>query len=392
MYDYIIIGSGPSGGTISKNLHDAGAKVLLVEAGKFMRKGTFPKTEQDYSAQLFWGGGIEFDADAKTAFLRARVMGGTSIVNQCLQDRFDDVALSDWKERSGIDYMTVDAMDPYYERVETKMSLHTFDQSEFNRNAELFTAGCDKLGYKWKYLRRGQTDCKTKEGNDCLLCLGGCHRDSKQSSLVASIQIAEKSGMEILPEFEVEKVEHFNEHVLVHGKKNKQNQTLKAKKLVLASGSFGTTKIMLNSGFKDNLPALGKGFCQHPQFMLFGIYDQPVDSHKGAFQTVASYDSNFRKKGFKLENVFGPPISIAMLINSIGKIHQTAMKKYRHMACIEVAVRDQPEGGGISLDKKGKLIVKKVLTDQDKKRRDEGLQTIINIFNASGAKEVVNSP
>ena len=391
MYDYIVIGSGPSGGTISKNLHDAGAKVLLVEAGKFLRKDTFPKTEADYSAQIFWGGGIEFDADAKTAYLRARVMGGTSIVNQCLQDRFDDVALNDWKDRSGVDFMTVDAMAPYYERIEKKMTLHNFERKEFNRNAELFTAGCDQLGYKWKELRRGQTDCKTLEGNDCLLCLGGCHRDSKQSSLVTSIQVAEKTGMEILAEFEVDKLEHFDDHVLVHGTKNKQKQTLKTKKVVLSGGSFGSTKIMFNSGFKDKLPALGKGFCQHPQFMLFGIFDQPVNAHKGAFQTVASHDPNFRQKGFKLENVFGPPIAIAMLINSSGKEHQRIMQKYSHMACIESAVRDQPEGGEITV-KKGKLIVTKHLTDQDKKRRDAGIETIINIFNAAGAKEVVNSP
>jgi len=392
MYDFVVVGSGSSGGTVAHNLHEAGAKIVLLEAGKFFRKDTFPKTEMDYSAQLFWGGGLEFDSQARTAFLRAKCVGGTTIVNQCLMDRFDDVAFDDWKQRSGVDFLSVAKMLPFYEKIEAKMKLHTFEKEETKRNAQLFTAACDKLGHKWKYLRRGMSDCKVEEGNDCIGCLGGCFRDSKQSSLVYSVQVAEQKGLEIRAEFEVEKIEHFADHVLIHGFQNKIKQEIKTKKVVIAAGSFGTTQLMLKSGFKAKLPALGKGFCQHPQFMLFGVFDIPVDAHKANFQTVGSDDPNFRKQGFKLENVFAQPISVGMLFRTYGKQHQDIMKKYRYMSCIEVAVRDQPEGGEISIDKKGKLIVTKTLTEQDKRRRDTGLATIKNIFSAQGAKEVVDSP
>jgi choline dehydrogenase-like flavoprotein len=126
--------------------------------------------------------------------------------------------------------------------------------------------------------------------------------------------------------------------------------------------------------------------------MLFGVFDSPVDGYKGNFQTVASADPNFRKKGFKLENVYAQPISIGMLFQTYGKEHQEIMKKFRYMSCIESAVRDQPEGGEISMDKKGKLVITKNLTDQDKQRRDAGLETIRNIFATQGAKEVIDSP
>ena len=193
MYDFAIVGSGPGGGVLAKNLHDSGAKVLLIEAGKFLRKDTFPRTESEYSSQLFWGGGIEFDVHAKTAFLRARVVGGTSIVNQALMNRFDEEAFRDWKERSGVDYFNVEAMTPYYDKAEGEIKMHTFNEDDFTRNTEIFTDACDKIGYKWKFLRRGMEDCRNAEGNDCIGCLGGCHRDSKQSTLVASIQVAEKN-------------------------------------------------------------------------------------------------------------------------------------------------------------------------------------------------------
>lgn len=390
-YDYIIVGSGPSGGNLAYHLNKAGAKCLLLEAGKFFRKNTFPRNEADTSAQLYWGGGIEFDADARMAFLRARVVGGTSIVNQCLLDRFDDIAWDSWKQQSGVDFFSLEHMAPYYEKVEKNLSLHTFSETDKNRNAGLFTAACEKLGYKWHYLRKGQNDCGHEQGNDCIACLGGCHRDSKQSSLVGYVQKAEKEGLEIISEVQVEKIEVNSERARVFAVKDKKQVEYYAKNLVLAGGSFGTTSILLKSGFKEKLPALGKNFSSHPQWMTFGVFDEPVNSHKGFFQTVASKDPSFRKKGFKLENVFAPPISIGMLFNVFGKKHQDIMRNYTKMSCIEVAIRDD-NAGEITVNKGGKLIVKKPLTDGDKKKRDEGLQVVKNILSTSGAKQIIDSP
>ena len=125
--------------------------------------------------------------------------------------------------------------------------------------------------------------------------------------------------------------------------------------------------------------------------MWFGVFDEIVDGHRGSFQTVASKDPQFRKDGFKLENVFAGPVSTALLLRGYGKDHQRVMKKYRHMSCIEVAVRDE-NAGEISVSKSGRLVVKKPLTDQDKQRRDKGLNAIENILATSGAKEVIKAP
>lgn len=391
MYDYIVIGSGPSGGNVAYNLFKAGANVLLLEAGKLFNKKTFPRDEADVSAQLYWGGGIEFGADARMAFLRARVVGGTSIVNQCLLDRFDDIALDDWKDESGVDWFNSQHMAQYYDTVENRLALHTFEQNDMNRNAQLFTDSCDKLGVKWGYLRRGQSDCALDRGNDCLGCLGGCHRDSKQSSYVGFIKNGIQEGLQLQTDTEVDRIENNGDIVTIHARHRGEPVKLQSKNVVLAGGSFGTTKMLLASGFKNKLPALGKYFSSHPQFMSFGVFDEPINAHKKGFQTVASKDPNLRKKGFKLENVFAPPISAGMLLNTTGIPHQEFMRGYTKMTCIEVAVRDE-NVGELKLDSKGKLIVHKPLTDQDKRRRDEGVGLINDILSNQGAKRVVASP
>jgi choline dehydrogenase-like flavoprotein len=390
-YDFIIIGSGAGGGVLAHALHSAGARCVLLEAGKFFRKDTFPRTELEYSPQLFWGGGIEFDSSSKMAFLRARGVGGGTNVNQALQDRFDTVAFDDWRRESGIDFFSEAAMAPHYSAIEGQLGLQTIEERHFNRNTRLFIEGCQKNGFGWAPLRRGQSDCALEQGNDCIGCLGGCHRDSKQSTLVAFIQKAEAAGLEIRPEFEVGQIESTAGGLRVQGLEKGQKTCLQARRVIVAAGAFGSTKILLQSGFGKRLPALGHYFSSHPQFMSFGLFKQEINAHKGAFQGVKSQDPFFRKSGFKLENVFGPPISIAMLYPRLGAAHQRFMQRYRQMACIEVAVRDEAVGQ-LRLGPKGKLVVHKPLTEQDQRRRDQGLGVVQQIFSSLGAEEVFSSP
>ncbi len=390
-YDYIIVGAGTAGGILAYNLVKSGAKCLLLEAGQYLTKETFPAAEADASAQMYWGGGIEFSEDARMAFLRGKLVGGGSVVNQALMDRFDDVAINDWRDESGVDFFTRETMAPLYEKAESMIALHTFKAEERTRNAELFVEGCDKCGYEWHFLRRAQKDCAFSKYNDCIACLGGCHRDSKQSTLVTYIREAEKEGLNILANTTIELVQKTNEGVKLFGIRDGQVTSFSAKNVVLSGGAFGTTSLLLKSGFKKQIPSIGRYFATHPQFMFFGLYDEVINAHKGMFQSVASKDPRFRSLGFKLENVFAGPASIAMLYAGFGADHLDFMQHYDRMTCAEVAIRDE-NAGEIQVNKNGQLIVKKELTEQDKLRKHKGEEVLKEILAASGAKRVIDSP
>lgn len=390
MYDFVVIGSGVSGGRMAYALTRGGARCVLLEAGREFSAATFPSSEIDYSTQLFWGGGLEVSTDGRMGFLRARCLGGTSIVNQALLDRFDDIAWNDWRSRSGVSFFNAKSMETHYAAIEAHVKIQTIAKEHYNRNAQTFTKACEKLGFEWKKLRRAQGDCKLERGSDCIQCLGGCPRDSKQSSLVTTIRWAREKGLEVRSEFEVHHLEYGKNQVKVIGSHGGKPAEIMGAQVVLAAGAVGNTAILLRTPeAQAKLPALGHYFSCHPQYMTYAMFDEPIDAHKGAFQAVCSHDPRMRQAGFKLENVYAPPIGTAMLMPGLGASHQRLMRKYRHYASMEVAVRDEPKGH-IKLGLGDKIKINKALTTQDRERTKQGLQLVRELFEAAGAREVVS--
>ena len=109
---------------------------------------------------------------------------------------------------------------------------------------------------------------------------------------------------------------------------------------------------------------------------------------KAFVSAVKSEDSKLRKAGYKLENVYAPPVGTAMLMPGLGSSHQKLMKKYRYYASIEVALRDEPSGR-VSSNAAGKMTIKKKLTDSDRAKASGGLQVVRELFEAAGAREII---
>lgn len=109
-YDYIVVGSGPGGGTVASNLARAGYSVLLVEAGDLSNAGSggqyppqltwdfFVKHYEDAARQnryshltwrtkegAYWVGRDNPPAGAKLLgvyYPRGSTVGGSSMINQ----------------------------------------------------------------------------------------------------------------------------------------------------------------------------------------------------------------------------------------------------------------------------------------------------------------------
>ena len=388
-YDVIVIGAGVSGSFMARDLTAAGLKVLILEAGSSFSRTTYPRKEIDANSRLYWGGGVELNTSSTLALLRPKVVGGGSIVNQALMDRFDDDALDSWRSQSGTDFFSTEKLAPWYEKAENELEIQTVPENYRNGNARIFAEGFQKNGFTCAPLVRAQKNCHFEDGNDCIECLAGCRIDSKQSMPVTTLRKALKAGAEIVSDFEVKILKHSNDLQTVGGIWKKSTEyTFQARKVILAAGAIGNSRLLLQNGYKHSIPALGENFYTHPQYMVIALYNEVINAHKGPLQSYKSYDKGFRKKGFKLENVFAPPVAISMLLPGLANKHQSLMKKITRMACIEVAVRDT-EPGKISVGSNGKLHVLKELNSTDLQRKQNGMDAIMSIFQSTGAKEII---
>lgn len=390
IFDFIIAGAGISGSFIANDLCRAGCRCLMLEAGKQFTRQTYPSNGMDGNSQLYWSGGLELGHDCKIAFLRPKVVGGGSIVNQALVDRFDSDALESWRSSSGVKEFTVADMEPWYEAAESEIEIQEIPAKFRNKNALIFDQGFKNLNYTHAPLRRAQSNCRLEEGNCCIECLNGCRLGSKQSTPETVLKQALENGLTLFSETEVIRIIEKNSGIEVVAKDSRGGETVyRAKNLVLAGGAIGNAVLLLNSGFQKKVPAIGTGFFCHPQYMSFGIYDEVINSHLGAFQASKSDDQGFRKDGFKLENIYAGPEGIALLIPGFGKKHQAYMEKLPYFACVEVCTRDTYPGT-MRVNKKGKALIKKELNAEDIRRYEKGKKVVEDIFTTTGAKEIIH--
>ena len=108
VYDVCVIGSGPAGGVLAKELAEAGAKVALVEAGRVMNSEDFyyhtwpydfPNRHQPYPYYpREVRDSIRYDDCDHIGVDRIRAVGGRSIHWNAACLRFGPI---DFRERSG---------------------------------------------------------------------------------------------------------------------------------------------------------------------------------------------------------------------------------------------------------------------------------------------------
>lgn len=390
-FDYVIVGGGISAAFIALYLTKHGKNCLMIEAGESLNNWTYPRHEGDANSRLFWSGGIELNTDADLALLRPKVLGGGSIVNQALLDTFPESVWEDWRKRTNISWMNSEELHGYYKLAQDELACQEVPESSWNRNVGVFRDGHQKNGHGWARLKRAQGNCAYEQGSDCIECLSGCIRDSKQSMPITVLRKALATGLlTIASRSEVFYIAETSNFVSVtyRGERG-ESQSVRSSRAILAGGAVGNSVLLLRSGFSRQLPAIGTGFYVHPQDMIFGIYDEPIMAYKGGFQALKSDDNGFRQTGFKLENIFGPPASLAMLFPGTGVQHATLMQKINYMACLEVAIRDTNPGYiKLGIAQRPKII--KRLNDEDRKRRTAGIAAIENILQSTGAKELIH--
>ena len=131
-----VIGSGAGGAVVAHSLAQNGFEVTLLEAGneypsRFFKKGF---TEFEIFHQLYYGGGLQSNANQDILVLQGRAIGGSTLVNHAVCYRLPDEIAVQWSEEHRLEEKNPQDLKPFFEQIERVLHPSHTPTKNMNRN------------------------------------------------------------------------------------------------------------------------------------------------------------------------------------------------------------------------------------------------------------------
>ena len=179
--DMIVVGSGPGGAVVAKELAELGHEVILLEEGPPFRPKDFTPDAGASMCRLYREAGMRA-ARGKSMFptMQAIALGGGSVVNSAIAVRPPDWVFEKWSETSGIS-LDMPEFSKNFQRVEDFLGIEKTSEDALHERNLLFK-GCDALGISSEPCPRNVKKCKASGE-----CFSGCRAGAKQSTDVSYV-------------------------------------------------------------------------------------------------------------------------------------------------------------------------------------------------------------
>jgi len=394
--DVVVVGSGAGGGVVAASCAAAGRDVLVLEAGQYRNEEDFTNLEVPGYFDLYYGGGLASSESGSLAILAGATLGGGTVVNYMNCVRPPARILAEWAAHglAGVDdeAFVADHVEVVLERLGANTEATT--QNGTHRR---MLAACDALGYEHRPLWRNASPDDDPE--QCGFCLLGCQRGCKRSAMTTWLQDASDGGARAVTGCHADRVLVGEDGraagiaaTVTHADGTTTALTVEASTVVVAAGSIESPALLLRSGIGG--PAVGRNLRVHPAFVVYGIYDDPVEGWRGQVQSALS-DHFFDIEegfGFLLEAAGQMPAFAAVAFPwDSGEQHKRLMRLFPNMAPFITVARDHG-GGEVVLDDLGRAVVRWDLDDEtDRRLAVRAHVELVRLHVAAGAAEIVTA-
>ncbi|HVE67177.1 MAG TPA: GMC family oxidoreductase [Solirubrobacteraceae bacterium] len=392
--DVCVIGSGAGGGVIAGKLSEAGASVVVLEAGGYHDESDFTQLELDAYRKMYWRGGPQPTADLNVTVYAGATLGGGTVVNwtNCLRTK--PWVRDDWA-REGLEDVGGPDFERHLDAVWGRLGV-TGDCSDLNGPHQRMQEGADALGWSFSSITRN-TDPAAYSPETAAYMGFGDQSGAKRSTLKTYLVDAANRGARIL-------VRTAAERVLVEGGRaagveavyadpgtgRSARVTVRAPQVVVAAGALETPAVLLRSGIGG--PAAGHNLHLHPCTATYGVYAEDQRAWWGAPQTglVDEFDDAEDGFGFLVESAQYAPGLIGSALPFTGaRAHKALMEQVPYGVTFIGLVRDRG-GGRVELDANGQAVPSYALTDElDVRNTHRALDAQVRLHAAAGAREIV---
>jgi choline dehydrogenase-like flavoprotein len=354
-FDAIVVGSGPGGATVARELSRRGKRVLILERG-----GNQPLRESFLTLASLMR---PVSVGPRLAMNRAVTTGGTSSVYFAVAH----VPPLDLFGSLGIDLC--DAV----EEVKRELPLSVLPDEVVGAQTKRARASALKLGYPW---------IKRMMLVDVARCPSGYAFESKWNAR-RFVSEAIANGATLVNRARVRKVLMDRnqavgvEYAIENGKKESEPRTVHGAKIILAAGGTSSPVILRNSGMRN---VADRGFVCHPTVAVFGTIPDMKAGETFPGCEGADLEDDISVGDANLGRTF-------YRMFMLGNRKLLRMFQYRKSIALGVMVRDSL-GGSLRDDNR----YHKELTKDDVARLDKGEQIARRIMAEAGAKDVFSTP
>ncbi len=398
--DVAIVGSGAGGGVTAEILAEAGFQVVLIEEGPLRVTGDFRMREADAYPDLYQESAARKTADKAINILQGRCVGGSTTVNWTSSFRTPTDTLAWWQQAHGLKELSVEAMTPWFARMEQRLHIGLWPIPP-NENNAVLAKGAAKLGIPTAIIPRNVKLCWNLG-----YCGTGCPTNAKQSMLLTTIPGALNRGATLYSRLRAEQLEFTGQRVSAlkavalkaDGLHPSGVQvTVRARHFVLAGGAINSPALLLRSRAPDPHGLVGKRTFLHPTVVSAALFEQPVKGFSGAPQSV--YSDHFLHQhpvngplGFKLEVAPLHPVLVSTTLQGYGEAHARLMQNFQNTQVVLALVRDgfhpQSHGGQVKLRSNGSPTLDYPLNETYWEAARRALLAMAEIQFAAGAKWV----
>ena len=361
-YDAIVVGSGPGGATVAKELSQAGKKVLILEWGQ--HKPLQGNMVQAGLSMAIPGKSLLLTPDFAGVF-RGIISGGSSVF---YYGTAFEPPLELFK-KYGVDLSSEVA------ETRAELPMAPLRDSLLGPMAARIMNSARELGHDWKKLVKfiDQDKCKA----ECWRCNYGCPEDAKWSGRLFVNQSL-KNGADLLPQTKVERVLFENgKAVGVEAKKMGRKLRYLAPLVIVAAGGIGSPLILKNSG----LEGTGKDFFFDPLIAAMGTVGK---MDKGGREIPMATGLHFEEDGYLMTDMTLP----GTLYRTFNAQILKARKLFSHGKTLTIMIKAKDDLGGHLTGKGG---VKKRVAPTDRKKLNHGFERAKQILNKAGATDIYKS-